>query len=338
MINKQINIKDVAKAAGVSVSTVSRVLSGNPRISDQTKQKVMQIVKDFGYKPHAIAASLATSRSNSIGIVIPDSDNEFYSTTFFQEALRGISAAASESGYDVLISPGKPSEYVAVKNLVESRKVDGIILMRAHTKDKCVRFLHNSEFPFVLIGSSNEFEDIYTVDNDNFDAAFELTNHLVDQGMKRIAFIGGDSNFIYTIKRLEGYKTSIAANGIHMYNDYIKLNINTVKNAYKAMTELLGLELFPDAVIITDDTVCTGVMDKIRESGLNVPTDIAVACFNDSLYNRFSIPPITSISVNSTELGKKAAEIICSILSGQIVENRNTKVDFKLFIRNSTRL
>lgn len=338
MKNRLTSIKDVAQAAGVSESTVSRVLSGNSRISQGTKDKVMQIVNELGYKPNAIATSLARNRSNSIGIVIPDSDKEFYSTSFFQEALRGISGVVSDNGYDILISAGKPDEYTALKNLVESRKVDGIILMRAHKNDKNVKFLYDNGYPFVLIGSSREYDDIYTVDNDNFKAAFELTNHLRHMKRQHIAFIGGESSYVYAMERLEGYRKCIESQGIPLNMDYIKLNINTAKSAYNAMSELLELRHLPDAVIITDDTICAGVMDRIRESNFSVPEDIAVACFNDSLYNKFSVPPITSISVNSVELGKKAGEIICSILSDEDIEERNIKVDFKLLIRSSTQM
>lgn len=338
MVERKISIKDVARAAGVSESTVSRVLAGNPKISEETARRVLAIVKEIGYRPNAIAKSLAKNRSNSIGIVIPDADNEFYSTSFFQEALRGISTVVSDNGYDILLSSGKPSEYQAIKNLVESRKVDGIILMRSHKDDKSIKFLYENGFPFVLIGSCKDYHDIYTIDNDNFGAAFELTKHLLSQGLENIAFIGGQSNFIYSMERLEGYSKCMEEAGILLNEDYIKLNVSTGRSAYRAMGELLKLSKHPDAVIITDDAVCAGIMDSIRENNLNIPYDIAVACFNDSLYNKLSIPPITSISVNSVELGKKAAEIICTNLSGNFYRDKSVKVDFKLLIRHSTQL
>lgn len=337
MLKKQTCIKDVAKAAGVSVSTVSRVLSDSQVISEKTKEKVMKVVNSLDYKPNAIASALAKNRSNSIGIVIPDSDNEFYSTSFFQEALRGISTIASDKGYDVLISPGKPSEYLAVRNLVERRKVDGIILLRAHINDKSIKFLYESHFPFVLIGSSKEYDDIYTVDNDNFKAAYELTNHLIEQGRRKIAFIGGSVNYVYARERLEGYKKCIKDNKLLISPDLIKIDINKSQNAYIAFSDLIEKDNVPDAVIITDDTICAGVMDRIRECDIKVPSDIAVACFNDSIYNRFSAPPITSISVNSAELGKMAAETICNLLSGIEVKQKKVKVDFKLLVRESTK-
>jgi DNA-binding LacI/PurR family transcriptional regulator len=334
--NKQIKIRDVAMAAGVSESTVSRVLSGNKRISEKTRQKVMKIVDEMGYRPNAIATSLARNRSNSIGIVIPDSDNEFYSTTFFQEALRGISTVVSDNGYDVLISSGRPDEVTALKELVARRKVDGVILMRSHIKDQSIRFLHESKFPFVLIGTSVEYDDVYSVDNDNFGAAFELTKHILGQNRRNIAFIGGGSNFVYTMERLRGYEKCIESNGAELRKEYVRLDIDTVRKAYEAMSELLQLKRRPDAVIITDDTVCAGIMDSIRQNKLNIPDDIAVASFNDSLYNRLSIPPITSISVNSIELGRKAAETICRILSGDSVDIKKIRVDFRLLARDST--
>lgn len=336
MIKRQISIKDVAKIAGVSPSTVSRVLSGSDLISQKTKEKVMKVVNDFNYKPNAIATALARNRSNSIGIVIPDSDNEFYATTFFQEALRGISTVAADNGYDVLISPGKPNEYASIKNLVERRKVDGIILMRAHLNDRSIKFLHETGFPFVLIGSCKEYEDIYSVDNDNLNAAYVLTKHLIEKNRKRIAFIGGGSNYVYTIERLEGYKKCIEDNKLKIDKNNIKLDVNSAKSAYDVFSKFLNHKEIPDAVVITDDTVCAGIMDKIRESNIKVPQDIAVACFNDSMYNRFSTPPITSISVNSIELGQKAAETICSLLSGNEISEKKVRVDFKLLARGST--
>lgn len=336
MENKNVTIKDVAELAGVSKSTVSRVLSDSPRISQATKNKVYEAMKELGYHPNEIARSLANSKSNTLGIVMPNGTDEFYSNSFFQESLRGISHIAMEKGYDILISTSKNSELEVAKKFIQSKKVDGIILMRSRVQDETIEFLRRARFPFVLIGSSLEYDDVNVVDNDNFLASYQLTEHIINRGRKKIAFIGGNEASVVTVKRIEGYKKALKIAGLQEINEFIMTDDFQEQNGYNSVEKLFQMKERPDGIIVADDMVCIGVMKKLKELGCKVPEDIAVGAFNDSMFSKYSTPAITSVEVCSMTLGEKAATMLIKLINKENVEQKII-VSHSLLIRESTK-
>jgi DNA-binding LacI/PurR family transcriptional regulator len=335
MTRKSVTIQIVADRLGISKSTVSRVLSDSPRISLSTKKKVLKAMKDLGYYPNEIARSLANKRTNSIGIVMPSGSPDFYANSFFQESIQGISDVASEQGYDLLLSTNKTSELEVARRFIRSRKVEGIILMRSRINDEAISFLRHAKFPFVLIGTSPEFPDVSSVDNDNMLASYQLAAHIISAGRRRLAFIEGSSTLVYAMMRLEGYEKALADNGLQRNSDYIITEESNGEKGYSQMSQLLDLEMPPDGVMIADDAMCMGIMKSIRERGLRVPDDIAVGSFNDGMFSRFSSPPITSISVCSRTLGEKACHMLIGLVRGEPMEKRII-VRHELLTRGST--
>ncbi len=335
-IPKKMTIKEIAEIAGVSKSTVSRAIDGNPRISDETKSKIFDIIEKYGYTPNTAARNLARNKTNAIGIVMPHGESGIYAATFFQEALKGICNTVSNNNYDVLITAGNPTEPEAIKRLISTSRVDGIILLRSKLRDTNIELMLKTQFPFVLIGSCKEYSNIYSIDNDNISAAYALTEHILKSGRKKIAFIGGVESSIVTINRLDGYKKKMLENGFKVEEDYIRIGEFSEKHGYESMKKLMGLSDRPDGVIMVDDTMCMGAMKYLEEINVSVPEDVAVACFNDSAYTRFSRPSITTVTVDSYQLGSAAAETLINVLNNKEVGLGCKYMDYKILEREST--
>lgn len=335
-MKSKLTIRDIANISGVSASTVSRVIDNSDKISEKTKRHVLEVIEKYGYEPMAAASNLARNKTSSIGIAIPQNDMSIYSSSFFHEVLYGVCNTLSPNGYDVLISSGNPNELEAIKGLVKSSRIDGIILLRSTRDDVSIKYLSASKFPFVLIGTCLENSDIYSVDNDNVQAAYDLASHLYELGKRRIAILGGCDSDVFIVKRLEGYKKLLSEKGLSIDDDYIKINYKNGDAGYYSMRELLGMKCPPDAVIVMDDDTCVGVMKAIGEMSVKVPDQVAVACFNDSTYTKYSKPSLTTVSLNFYDLGRCAANTLLHVLSGENIKKGCRYVDHLLTIREST--
>lgn len=336
MSDRKLTIRDIAKLSGVSASTVSRVLDDSDRISSETKKNVLEVINKYGYKPQAAARNLARQKTSAIGIVIPQNDMSIYSSSFFQETLHGASNNLSQNGYDVLISSGNPTELDAIKRLISTTRIDGIILLRSVVNDASIQYLTESKFPFVLIGTCLENPEVYSVDNDNRRAAYDLALHMYLTGKRRISIIGGTTSSVFILKRFEGYKKLLAEKGLPVNLDFVKLENGSEDYGYQSMKELLNSPSRPDSVLVMDDSICVGVMKAINESGIQVPEDIAVACFNESSYTKYSRPSLTTISLNFYDLGYCAAKTLLSVLNSEPVEKGCRYVNHILTVREST--
>lgn len=235
-----VTIKDVAKRAGVSPSTVSRVLSNHPRISRETSQKVRDIMEEMGYHPNMMAKSLVSKTTETICVILPKPAEELFLNLFFMELIRGIVTQANRSGYDVLISSGgsEKEEVEAVSRLLNGRRVDGAILLYSRQDDAVVDYLKANEYPFVLIGRSEKYPDLLSVDTDNVQAAYDATKHLITFGHERIGFVSGPPNLMVSQDRLKGYGQALADAGLTMRKEWIVEGEFLQESGYRAMSFL----------------------------------------------------------------------------------------------------
>jgi len=310
---KAITIKDVAKKAGVSSSTVSRVISKNPKISPVTTKKVLQCMEELGYHPNAIARSLVSAKAGTIGVIMPSTSKDALLNPFFPEALRGITYRASKAGYDILLSTNdsKDEELAVIKKYINSSKVDGIVLMSSEINDICVEYLSDMDFPFSIIGSPGKNEEkINHVDNDNYLATYELTRYLTMNGRKNIAMIAGDLALMVTKKRIEGYKKALQESSLPFDESKVYTGSFDEKTGYEYASIIADLKPIPDGVIITDDLVAFAAVRLFKQLKLEIPKDIAVASFNNSVLSRYSNPPITSVDVNASVLGEESIKLL----------------------------
>lgn len=308
-------IRDVAKLAGVSISTVSLVMNNKDGVSDETTQRVKDAIRKLGYRPNAIAKGLAQKRMNTIGFVIPYSTQYVISDPFLPTILRSITSVANASGFDVLLVMS--SEYgqdVSYMQLLKERRMDGAIVICPRTNEYRLLELRDQGYPFVVIGRPFESEGINYIDTDNHGSAYLATKYLLDSGYERIAMVTpGPLKYTVALDRLEGYKKAIEDSGCLFSNDYVAEGDFRQGVGYESMKRILSQREIPDAVFVGGDVLVLGVLEAIAERGLRVPEDIGVICYDFDLAKNLD-PPLTAIVQPLEELGKVAALTLSKLL------------------------
>lgn len=333
-----ITIKEVAKLAGVSPSTVSRVISDSPRISDETKKVVREAMDELGYHPNAIARSLVSKATNSIGIVMPQSTERAFLNPFFSQALSGVSAAAHEQGYCILLSTGKTEkeQLESIQNIVMGGRVDGVIVMYSSVDNAVMDALKKLRTPFVVIGKPLKAKGTLYVDNDNVDSSFKVTEKLIKNGHNRIAFISGSFKFVVSLDRLDGYMHALKKYNIPFKKEYIlELSEFLKEGAYDRTKQLLSLKERPTALVVTDDVMAFGAMDAIKESGLRIPEDIEIMSFNNVPAAELTSPSLTSVDIDAFALGYESSKLIIEKIKGEATVDR-VIVPTKIVYRESS--
>ncbi|WP_172195719.1 LacI family DNA-binding transcriptional regulator [Saccharibacillus qingshengii] len=335
-----VTIKDVARKADVSPSTVSRVLSNHPRISAATARKVREIMEEMGYHPNLMAKSLVSKTTKSICVILPKPAEELFLNLFFMELIRGIVAQAARSGYDVLISSGasEAEEVEAVARLVNGRRVDGAVLLYSRKDDPVVEFLKQREFPFVLVGRSERYPDILSVDTDNVQAAYDAARHLISLGHERIGFVGGPPNMVVSMDRMQGYRRALEEAGLPLREDWIVEGEFLQDSGYRAMSMLMSLPERPSGMLVVDDFVTFGVIRGLNELGYRIPQDLSIVSFNNLALAELSSPPISSVDIGSYHLGYTASQTLIRAVETPREEQTSVRhiIPHRLIVRESS--
>ena len=330
----KVTIKEVAKEANVSPSTVSRVISDSSQISEETKERVREAIKKLKYKPNAIARSLANNKSRILGVVLPNEAQDLIANTFFIQAMKGMSKYAQNKKYYITyaFSEDEKTELEYINNFITSNLVDGICLLRARTDDESIKYLRDTEFPFVVIGRPEESEELLWVDNDNFQATYNLVNELVQKGHKSIAFLGAKKDWNVTKDRFKGFKVACEINGISIQDkNFVMVNDFNEKEGINGTIKLLE-NITPTAIIVEDDILAFGTLKVLKERNIN---NVEVIGFNNNPLDEFQTPPLSSVDINAAELGYYAAKILIdSLENNQLIINHYI-IDSKLIKRES---
>lgn len=327
----RVTIKDVAKIAKVSPSTVSRVLTDHPKISMATKERVWAAMKELDYHPNVTARKLATNATRTLGLVLPNDVKLLAENPFFIQVLTGITTYAQEHDYYILLTNAgtEEDEIETLNHLFRSNLIDGVIMTVIREDDKCANFLKENNHPFVVIGKPDDIEDILWVDNDNFQAMYEISNYIIKKGKKNIAFIGGNSDFTVTKNRLSGYQMALNNRGIHYDESLIKSVNFTETGGYDATLELLK-DSNVDAIATADDIIALGVLNALREEDR---TDILVTGFNNTPMSAYLSPPLTTVEINADKLGFYAAKLLIEKLQKRNEHLNSYIVDTELVKR-----
>ena len=326
MSDNNIKIDDVAKALGISKTTVSRSLSGKGRISEATRQKVLEYVESHNYRPNPIAKGLASSKTYNLAWVVP-ANSDMNALSFFQRCLGGVISASNEADYDIIITTTHAYDNKRLIKLVENRKVDGVILGQTLVNDINIEFLKKSGMPFVVIGSTS-VSGVTMIDNDHSAACRELTAVLVMKGMKRIAYIGGDSTKVVNITRRDGFITGAAGNC-----SMIQMDCNDYKDISLAVDN--AIDKNSDCIVCEDDRICQQVLAKLEKEMIQVPEKIKVASFYNSTLLENNKPPITSLQYDPRELGKVAVDILLKKTDNVEVPEK-TILGYEVLLKAST--
>ena len=333
-----ITINDIAKIANVSASTVSRVIAGNPRISSATRERILKIMKEHNYHPNMIARSLASKSTQIIGMIIPAMTEKAFQHPFFPEVLRGSGSIAYQNKYNILIASvnNREEERQTIRHFTRGGITDGIILLTSRVKDPAISELQKLDFPFVVIGRSENDHEVNWVDNDNFAIGYQLTQHFVDQGHRKIGFIGLSPGFIVTVDRLNGYKKALEDNNIPVDQDLIEESRFIDDNGYELMKRFLERGAAPTGIIACDDLLAFGAIKLAMERGLRVPEDLAVAGINNVPQAEYFNPSLTSVEINSFSLGAKAFELLLTAIHSEYKSFNRAIVPAELVVRHSS--
>lgn len=332
-----VTIKDVARLAGVSPSTVSRVLSNHPKISPATARRVREAMEQLGYMPNAAAKSLVSQTTYTLGIILPRAAEELFLNPFFPEVLRGISVSAQQAGYDLLLASGSTEreEREAVTRLVLGRRVDGVILLHSRVGDPLIPFLREQQFPFVLIGRSEDDGGVPSVDNDNVRAAYDATRHLLEKGHRRIAFISGPQTFVVSRDRLAGYRAALEETGLSVRPDWIIEAPFLQEGGYLALDRLLQMPERPTALVVTDDLIAIGLLRGLYQYGWRVPDDLALVSFNNIALAELVTPPLSTIDIDIYRLGTTATGLLLRTIFGEKLPTSRIIIPHRLIVRES---
>ena len=308
-----VTIKDVAALAGVSPSTVSRTCKNNPSISNETKEKVRKAMLELGYEPNFQASNLASQNSRTIGIILPASAREVYENSFYLEAVRGVSHYCNQKQYMTTIVTGQDENEIlqAVRSMSRSGKVDAFIVLYSRKDDPVIDYLFNEGLLYSLIGKATQYtnQSIY-IDNDNLLAGQEATEYLYQLGHRRIAYLGSDSNLIFSADRKSGYQLALTKLGLPMQPEYCVEVANVSQNNTEEISALLLQSEPPTAIVVSDDILAVSLERVCLQNKLSIPEDLSIISFNNSLFARLTSPQLTSIDINSCQLGIEAASQI----------------------------
>lgn len=333
-----VTIKDVAKATGVSPSTVSRVIADHPRISEKTKQKVRKAMKEMGYYPNISARNLVSQTTKSIGVIMPSSADKSLQNPFFPEVLRGIGSVTYDQGYTVTLSTGQTDEqiYTEVMRMVYGRYVDGIILLYSRIEDPIMKFLYEKNFPFVVVGKPYDRTDAVThVDNDNFRAGKEITQYLIKQGHQKIAFIGGAKEYLVTIDREEGYESALKEADLENRDEY-KVHGDFLRSGGReAIEHLLQLKNPPTGIVVSDDLMSLGVINTLKESGYHIPKDLSIVSFNNVYLSEITRPALTTVDIHIFELGAQSVKALIERVKNENEPVKRIIIPHEIIYRNS---
>ncbi len=306
----QVTIKDIARELGISPSTVSRALKDHPDISPQTKKAVNELAEKLNYQPNIVALSLRQSKTNTLGVIIPELVHFFFSTV-----ISGIEDVAYSAGYNVIITQSNESlqrEKTDIKALFNSR-VDGMLISvsrETNTFDHIEGILAKG-VPMVFFDRVYENANSSMVIVDDLSGAKEATHHLIDQGCKRIAHLEGPPNLGITKQRLEGYIQALNDANIPINQELIvSCPLGTIEEGKSATEKLLKMSNPPDAIFATNDPAAMGAMQAIKEAGLKIPGDIAVVGFSNWFFSALLEPPLTSVDQPGFEMGQEAAKLL----------------------------
>ena len=314
-------IRDVARRAGVAVSTASLALNGKPYVSQEARLRVLQAAEELGYSPNMMAKNLADGRTRNLGLITPISlEHLFASSGFFVHLIRGMHRATAEHGYTLSlhIAESQNEAVSRVKALIQGRSVDGLLITNPTVEIPYLRDLKRHHIPFVFIG--RPLEEATYVDNDNVQVSRIAVHHLIKHGHKRIAFLNGPRLFTFCMDRLRGYREALDEAGLS-YDEQLVWRSELVEpQAYSVVWQQMLRADFT-ALFAGSDVQALGAVRALRERGLRVPQDVAVACVNDTELARHATPPLTTVNLHEYWLGYWAVKRLIQTIDGEVTEH-----------------
>jgi len=331
---KNVILKDVAKEAGVSVPTASRVLNNEKFVSDDVKKRVKAAAKKLNYEPHWTARSLRLRKTDIIGVIIPN-----IADYFFSSIVLGVERFFRSKGKDIILFNTSNDEKIEEKaiKIAISKRVEGIVLATICKNGDMIRsWIKSFGTPFVVVDNKMDLENVDFILADDIEGSFKLVDHLINvHGLKRIGCINAPLDESSDLDKLVGYKKALTENNIPVNEDYIKIGYHNEDRAYQATKELLNLKNKPEAIYCINANMLIGCLICLIESDIRVPDDIAVVTFDDCDFTSAMNPPVTTLKRIDLEMGRIAAELLFERIRGKKGDYKEIRIDSELVIRKS---
>lgn len=333
-VYKTVGVNDVAKKAGVSIATVSRVINDHPKVNPETRLKVQRVIKELKYQPNRVAKRLRNrnTSSNLLGVVIPDIQNPFY-----VEVFRGIEDVAYENKYALIMcnfSQDEKKEKLYL-DILQSESVDGMIVAPTDEHDPEVIELVKKGVPIVCVDRGLIGVDVDVVLVENRNGAYSAVDYLARSGYRRIAYISGLPQIPSSRQREQGYREALAAHDLPIDQDLIKYGNSQHQSGVKLCEELLQLPQPPDALFTGNNLITLGALETIHKRGLHIPKDIAIIGFDDMYWSISLNPPLTAVRQPAYEIGKRAAEQLILRIKAPTRPTASMVLKTELMIRSS---
>ena len=335
MLNKSVTIKDIAKRLGISKSTVSRAIGGKADVHPDTKKRILELAASLQYAPNALAINLKQRRTNTIGVIVPETIN-----SYFARALGGIQTLADMAGVNVMICQSNESYLTEKKNVrsLMANRVDGMIVAISRETDNSEHFRPFIEKGFPLVFFDRICDDIKAsrVVTNDYEVTCQGTAHIIEQGCKHISFVAGPQHIFNSRNRLSAFVDTLQKSGLPV-NEYYILHTHSQSAKVEEYTRyLINLPQRPDAIFAINDFAAIEMMYVIRQAGLRVPEDIAVLGFNNEKIGKFVDPPLSTIELPAHQMGSAAAELLINQIHHPEMPAEERVIKSRLIIRNST--
>ena len=326
------NIREIAKAAGVSVATVSRVLNHPETVAENTKKKVQRIMEEEEYTPNWFARGLNFANTNTIGLVIPQLVDPVYS-----EIVKGVEDVATRKGYIIFLcdfANDQTLEKMYFEQLAR-RRIDGLIAVSTRAESKIFDTVTENNIPIVLVGGSSHDLGVSMVKVNYREAAADATRHLINIGYRKIAMICSDHTDPNSEEKLQGYRLALHEAGILFREEYLKIAEDKMETAYLAAKKLLEIEEPPEAMFVATDNMAIGVMDAVKDKDLKIPEDVAIVGFDNIQISKMVEPRLTTVDIPLHKLGVYGARLLFDLIESDVSEKQQIVLQTKMKIRKS---
>ncbi len=333
MEKQTITIYDVAREAAVSMATVSRVVNGNPNVKPATRKKVLEVIERLDYRPNAVARGLASKRTTTVGVIIPDVSN-----AYFASLARGIDDVATMYKYNIILanSDGDDKKEINVLNTLLAKQVDGVIFMGHHLTEEIRGEFSRSKTPVVLAGSIDPDNQVGSVNIDYKEATKDATNQLIKSGNEKVAFVSGSLlDPINGVLRLNGYKESLKENGLSFNEGLVFESEYSYKSGLNLHDRMMNSGA--TSAVVADDELAVGLLNSLTDNGIKVPEEFEIITSNNSLFSDISRPSVTSISQPLYDIGAVSMRLLTKLMNKEDVEEKTIILPYGLIQKGSTK-
>jgi len=332
-ITLTVTIYDVAREAGVSMATVSRVVNNNPNVKPQTRKKVFEAIERLGYRPNAVARGLASKKTTTVGVVIPDISN-----AIFAEVARGIEDIANMYRYNIILcnADKKKEKEISVINTLLEKQVDGLLFMGGTVTNEHLVAFRSSSVPIVLCATTDDNNSIPAVDIDHEKAAFDAVNLLIQQGHRNIGMISGTlQDPANGYARFQGYKRALQEANIPIIDEHIRVGNYRYESGVEAMKYFINLADKPTAIFAATDEMAIGAIHAIQDANLKVPEDISVISVDNSRMASMVRPLLTTVAQPMYDIGAVSMRLLTKLMNKENVEITKIVLPHEIIIRKS---